>query len=64
MYAIRLSSKFRRDIRRCKKQSKDMQLFKDVDAKLTAGTPLPKKNRDYDLSGNWNGCRECHLESD
>jgi len=64
MYQPRLSTKFRRDIRLCKKQRKDMQLFKDIDALLTAGKPLPKKNKDHNLSGNWNGHRECHIEPD
>jgi len=41
-----------------------MQLFKDIDALLTAGKPLPRKNKDHNLSGNWNGHRECHIEPD
>ena len=64
MYETRLSTKFRRDIRRCKRQRKEMQLFKDIDALLTSGKPLPNKNRDHNLTGNWNGHRECHLEPD
>jgi len=64
MYEIRLSSKFRRDIRRCKRQSRDMRLFKDINALLIAGKPLPKKNRDHNLSGNWSEHRECHLNPD
>lgn len=64
MYEIRLSSRFRRDIRLCQRQKKDLDLFKDIDALLSAGKPLPKKNRDHSLSGNWHGHRECHIEPD
>lgn len=30
--------------------------------KLAAGEPLPEKNRDHALSGNWTGHRECHIQ--
>ena len=30
-------------------------------ALLSTGEPLPKKNRDHDLSGNWIGYRECRI---
>lgn len=64
MYEIRLSSKFRRDVRRCKRQRKVMDLFKNINALLISGKPLLKKNSDHKLSGNWNGHRECHIEPD
>ena len=28
------------------------------------GEPLPDKNRDHDLSGDWVGHRECHILPD
>lgn len=28
------------------------------------GTPLPEKNRDHELSGDWTGYRECHILPD
>ncbi|WP_279044421.1 type II toxin-antitoxin system YafQ family toxin, partial [Gemmiger formicilis] len=28
------------------------------------GEPLPDKNRDHDLSGDWAGHRECHILPD
>lgn len=64
MYKIHTSTKFRRDIRRCKRQHKNMQLFKDINALLVAGKPLPLKNNDHILTGNWYGHRECHIEPD
>lgn len=64
MYQIVTSTKFRRDIKRCKKQNKHMQSFKEINERLIAGLPLPEKNKDHLLSGNWNGYRECHIEPD
>ena len=26
--------------------------------------PLPERNRDHALSGNWSGYRECHVRPD
>lgn len=31
---------------------------------LAADKPLPAKNRDHGLGGNWSGYRECHLKPD
>ena len=31
---------------------------------LAMGEPLPDKNRDHDLSGDWAGHRECHILPD
>ncbi len=64
MYEIRWSARFRRDVKRCKRQHKNMQLFKDIDALLISGKPLPQKNKDHFLSGNWGGHRECHISPD
>ena len=33
-------------------------------ALLSMGEPLPDKNRDHDLSGDWVGHRECHILPD
>ncbi len=34
------------------------------DLKLVNGEPLDERCRDHDLSGNYKGCRECHVEPD
>ena len=36
----------------------------DIIKKLAAGEPLPEKNRDHQLSGDYAGCRECHITPD
>ncbi|MCF6284735.1 MAG: type II toxin-antitoxin system YafQ family toxin [Candidatus Hydrogenedentes bacterium] len=64
MYAIRRSTRFRKDVRRCKKQNKPLGKFKDIHELLVEGIPLPSQNLDHNLSGNWSGYRECHIEPD
>ena len=38
-----------------------MSLLTDVIKKLAIGEPLPEKNRDHQLTGNYGNCRECHI---
>ncbi len=64
MYSFTRSSKFRRDVGRCQRQQKDMDKFKTIHELLMAGKPLPTKNKDHLLTGNWGHYRECHLEPD
>ncbi|NIP38266.1 MAG: type II toxin-antitoxin system YafQ family toxin [Candidatus Dadabacteria bacterium] len=64
MYDIHYSSKFKKDVKRCKKQNKDMDKFKDIHELLINDNDLPLKNKDHELIGNWNGFRECHIEPD
>ncbi len=63
-YEIRFTNQFKKDIKLAKKQGKDIdKLFSVVDI-LAAGGTLPPKYRDHELSGNYKGCRECHIEPD
>lgn len=64
MYEIRWSTRFARDIKRCRKRGKTMRKFKEINEQLIAGISLSPKNRDHLLTGNWDGCRECHIEPD
>ena len=64
MYSSRASTRFRRDVKRCQKQGKDMSLFKAINETLIAGEKLPEKYRDHPLLGNWKGHRDCHIEAD
>lgn len=36
----------------------------DVIRLLAAGEPLPEKNKDHNLTGDWSGHRECHVQPD
>lgn len=58
------TSQFKRDYKLAMKRNKDMSLIDDCIRKLAAREELPPKFRDHDLSGNWAGHRECHVQAD
>lgn len=63
-YEVRFTSQFKKDIKLAQKHGKDIEkLFSVVDI-LASGEPLPAKFRDHDLTGDYKGCRECHIEPD
>jgi len=39
-------------------------LLRPVLIALSADTPLDPRHRDHALSGNWRGCRDCHIKPD
>jgi len=46
------------------KRNLDMSLLDDIIIMLAQGLPLPTKNRDHALTGNYAGHRECHIQPD
>lgn len=63
-YQLDYTSAFKKDIKLAKKRGYDMQLLSTVVTLLQCGEPLPEKNRDHQLAGNWKGYRECHIQPD
>ena len=64
MYKIRPSAKFQKDLKRIQKRGYDITLLNDVLNLLVNGKILPIKYKDHNLSGNFKGCRECHITPD
>jgi mRNA interferase YafQ len=67
MRAINYTSKFKRDYRREKsgKLGKKLDtLLMEVVNLLAADTPLPRRNVDHALSGEWSDHRDCHIRPD
>jgi mRNA interferase YafQ len=64
MYEFQISTKFRRDVKKCERQNKDMSKFKEIIDFLKCGQSLPPHNKDHQLTGNWKGYRECHISPD
>ncbi len=56
--------RFDKDIRLMKKQGKNMEKFKLIARSLAGEEPIDPIHRDHRLIGNWQGRRECHIESD
>ncbi len=63
-YTIRPTSRFQKDLKRVQKRGYDISLITDIIKKLANGEQLPEKNRDHNLSGDYSGCRECHITPD
>ena len=55
---------FERDLRKMKKRGKNLEKIKLVLRSLIEEEPLDAVHRDHKLLGNWQGRRECHIESD
>lgn len=63
-YGLVLTSMFKKDLKAAKKSGYDLQLLNDVVDILAMGLPLDPKYKDHKLSGNYQGCRECHITPD
>ncbi|HXW53512.1 MAG TPA: type II toxin-antitoxin system YafQ family toxin [Myxococcota bacterium] len=58
------TTKFKRDLKRGKKQQRDLAELKKVMEKLINEEALAAKYRDHKLLGELKDCRECHVEND
>lgn len=63
-YEIRITNQFKKDLKLAKKQGKNLEKLYFVIENLANGETLELKYRDHGLTGNYKGCRECHIESD
>lgn len=58
------TSRFKKDYKLAMKRHLDMELLDDIIRALSRGETLPEKNKDHELSGDWAGHRECHIQPD
>lgn len=63
-YEVKFTNQFKKDIKLSKKQGKNTEKLLEVVETLAKGETLDPKYRDYQLTGNYRGCRECHIEPD
>lgn len=64
MLGLFATTKFKKDLKACKKKNKDIELLKKIINTLRIPAPLPQNNRDHALSGNFGFARECHITPD
>ena len=64
MLDVRYSTRFKKDFKTCVKRGYKMALLQQAIDTLRIPSPLPTKNRGHNLSGNYSGYRECHIEPD
>jgi mRNA interferase YafQ len=61
---LKKTSRFRKDLKRVVKRNLDIDLLDEVILTLREQKPLEPKHRDHDLSGDYAGFRECHIQPD
>ena len=64
MYNLIFTNKIQRNIKLMKKRGKDLDKLTVVLKLLQNSEELPAKYKDHAVTGNYIGCRECHIEPD
>lgn len=64
MLDVVLANKFKKDLKTIAKRGYDLDLLDEIVTKLTNQEPLPPKNKDHALSGDYAKFRECHILPD
>lgn len=64
MLEVRYSTKFKKDFKTCVKRRWQMGKLQQIIDTLRIPAALPPKNTDHNLTGNYAGYRECHIEPD
>jgi mRNA interferase YafQ len=64
MLIIVTESRFEKDFKLARKRNKDLQKLELIIKLLARLQPLPARNRNHKLQGNYSGYWECHIEPD
>ena len=64
MLTISYQTAFKKDFKKIKKRGYDISKLERVIDLLAEEKSLPEVYKDHELSGNWRGYRECHIEPD
>lgn len=64
MLTIKYQAAFKRDYKRIKRRGYDTRLLERAIELLAEGRGLPAEYKDHALSGDYTGCRECHIAPD
>ncbi|MFK5881029.1 MAG: type II toxin-antitoxin system YafQ family toxin [Sulfurospirillum sp.] len=62
MYSVFRTNRFKKDYKKLSSENKE--LLKIVIVKLANKIKLDEKYKDHKLSGDFLGCRECHIKPD
>lgn len=63
-YEVKFTKQFKKDLKLLERKHKDIGLLKQIVSKLANGEKLPYQNKDHELTNNWTGHRECHIQPD
>ncbi len=56
------TSQFKKEYKLSIKRGLKIELLDNIIEQLAKGYPLPQKNRDHALAGNFSAFRECHIQ--
>ena len=63
-YSLHLSKRYWKDLKLARKRGLEENLLNDIVRKLLDDEPLPPKNRNHMLHGDYDGFWECHISPD
>ena len=64
MLEVVLSNRFKKDLKLAARRGMDLRELDSIVERLAAQLPLPDRNRDHALTGDYVGFRECHIRPD
>ncbi len=64
VYELLKTSRFKAGVKLARKRGLDISLLENVIEKLRLDKPLDAKHRNHELSGNFKGVWECHIQPD
>lgn len=64
MRKIVISSQYKNDLKLARKRRLPENDLDNIIKMLIEDLPLPAKNKDHVLIGDYKGCRECHIRPD
>ena len=64
MLKIKYQTAFKKDYKLVVRRGYNVSLMEEIISLLAEQKPLPEKHRDHALSGDYTGCRECHITPD
>ena len=64
MLEVVLSNRFKKDLKLAARRGLPLDELNSIVDQLAAQQPLPDKNRDHALTGDYIGFRECHIRPD
>ncbi len=64
MYNIQYTNRFKKSLRRCSKRGLDLTKLEKAISILASTGKLPTHYKPHQLTGDYKGCMECHIQPD
>ncbi|MBD5357861.1 MAG: type II toxin-antitoxin system YafQ family toxin [Bacteroides sp.] len=64
MKTLKVTTQFKKDLKRYKNRPKIIEKLEDILGLLQNELPIPEENKPHPLAGNYRGHMECHVEND